>query len=216
MRSTLLTWSMRCPPKWNCRTEVQELEKKLDEVTGNFNVEQTKHEISDMEWLRAQKNIEEPRQAKEECYNIATECANNLKNCFTKVGAFSSEQNFIRGDPDGVIRWINGKDEAFEEILSDRGDFCAFAGARGVVSVLDKVGCEHAKAVVQPGFSLTVSDIKIPLAEATVLSGKFYSEVWRKGGKEIADEAIRKNEKESHNALEETRRTEKLLNVPDL
>jgi hypothetical protein len=57
------------------RTEVQELEKKLDEVTGNFNVEQTKREIPDMERLRVQKNIEELRQAKEECYNIAKECA---------------------------------------------------------------------------------------------------------------------------------------------
>ena len=33
-----------------------------------------------------QKNIEELRQAKEECYNVAKECANNLKNSFTKVG----------------------------------------------------------------------------------------------------------------------------------
>jgi hypothetical protein len=49
------------------KTEVQELEKILDEVTINFNVEQTKREISDMEQLRAQKNIEEIRQAKEEC-----------------------------------------------------------------------------------------------------------------------------------------------------
>jgi hypothetical protein len=31
------------------RSEVQGLEKKLDEVTENFNVEQTKREISDME-----------------------------------------------------------------------------------------------------------------------------------------------------------------------
>jgi hypothetical protein len=50
------------------------------------------------------------------------------------------------------------------------------------VSVLEKVGCEHAKAVVQPGFSLLADDIKNPLAEATALSGKFYSEVWLKGG----------------------------------
>jgi hypothetical protein len=41
------------------RSEVQGLEKKLDEVTENFNVEQTKHEISDMERLRVQKNVEE-------------------------------------------------------------------------------------------------------------------------------------------------------------
>jgi hypothetical protein len=43
-----------------------------------------------MERLTVQKNIEELRQAKEECYNVAKECANNLKNSFTKVGVFSS------------------------------------------------------------------------------------------------------------------------------
>jgi hypothetical protein len=31
------------------------------------------------------------------------ECARNLKSSFAKVGAFSLEQKFIRGDPDGVI-----------------------------------------------------------------------------------------------------------------
>jgi phage shock protein A len=34
------------------KTEVQELEKKLSEATENFNVELTKREISDIEWLR--------------------------------------------------------------------------------------------------------------------------------------------------------------------
>jgi hypothetical protein len=100
-----------------------------------------------------------------------------LKNSFSKVGAFSIEQNFIRGDLDGVICWINGETEASEEILSDRGDFCAFVGVRGAVLVLEKVGCEHAKAVVQSGFSLSADDIKNSLAYTTALSGKFYSEV---------------------------------------
>jgi hypothetical protein len=36
-------------------------------------------------------------------------------------------------DPNGVIQWISGDAEAFKEILSDQGDFCAFAGARGHV-----------------------------------------------------------------------------------
>jgi hypothetical protein len=85
------------------RSEVQGLEKKLNEVTENFNVEQTKHEISDTEWLRVQKNVEDLHLAKEECYNLAMECCNKFKNSFAKVGAFSTEQNFIRGDPDGVI-----------------------------------------------------------------------------------------------------------------
>jgi hypothetical protein len=166
------------------RSKVQELEKKLGEVTENFNVALTKCEISDIERLRVQKNVEELREAKEECYNVAIECDKNFKNSFYKVGVFSSEQKFIRGDPNGVIWWINGEVEAFEEILSDRGDFCAFAGARGAMSVLEKVGCEHAKVVVWPGFSLSANDIKNPSAEATTLGRKFYSKVWLKDGQD--------------------------------
>jgi hypothetical protein len=151
---------------------------------------------------------------------VAIECAKNLKNSFAKVGVFSSEQNFICGDPDGVIQSINGEAEAFEEILSDRGDFCAFDGARGAVSILEKVGCEHAKIVAQSGFSLSTDDIKNPSANATALSGKFCSKVWLKGGQEIADEAIKRNEKESHDALEEAKRAEeaaeraRLIGIP--
>jgi hypothetical protein len=37
------------------------------------------------------------------------------------VGAYSTEENFIRGDPEGVIEWISGEAESFKEILSDRG-----------------------------------------------------------------------------------------------
>jgi hypothetical protein len=47
-----------------------------------------------------------------------------------------------------------------------------------------------------------------PSAEAIALSGNFYSEVWLKGGREIAYEAIRHNEKESHIALEEAKKAE--------
>jgi hypothetical protein len=46
------------------------------------------------------------------------------------------------------------------------------------------------------------------LAEASLLGGRFYSDVWMKGGREMADKAIRKNEKESHNAREEAKRAE--------
>jgi hypothetical protein len=70
-----------------------------------------------------------------------------IKTSFANVGVYSSEDNFILGDPEGVIEWISGEDEAFEEILSDRWDVCAFSGARGVVAVLEKVGCEHVKTL---------------------------------------------------------------------
>jgi hypothetical protein len=69
------------------------------------------------------------------------------------------------------------------------------AGARGVVSILEKVGCDHAKDVVEPDFAFLADDVRNPSAEATSLGGKFYSKVWLKGGREIADEAIRKMRK---------------------
>jgi hypothetical protein len=100
------------------------------------------------------------------------EYAKNLKNNFSKVGAYSSEQKIIRGNPDEVIQWINNEVEAFEQVLSDRGDFCAFAGARGATSFLEKVGCDHAKAVAQPDFAFSADDIRNPSAEATTLGGK--------------------------------------------
>jgi hypothetical protein len=169
-----------------------------------------KHEICEIERSRSQKNVDELRAAKEKCYEMAIECAKNLKNSFSKVGAFSSEQKFIRGNPDEVIQWINGEVEAFEEILSDRGDFCAFAGTCGATSILEKVGCDHAKVVAQPNFAFSANDVRNPSVEATTLGGKFYSEIWLKGGREIADEAIKRNEKESHEALEEAKRAEEV------
>jgi hypothetical protein len=97
-----------------------------------------KQEISEMERARVQKNIEELWDSKEKCYEVSMECAKKLKDSCAKVGEYSSEQKFIRGDPEGVIQWIDEEVEAFEEILSDHGDFCAFAGARGVAAILEK------------------------------------------------------------------------------
>jgi hypothetical protein len=133
----------------------------------------------------------------------------NLKNNFAKVGAYSSEENFIWGDPKGVIEWISGEAEAFEEILSDRGDICAFSGARGIAAILEKAGCDHVKATAQAEAAFSIDDTKDPSAEATLVGGKFYSDVWVNGGRELANEIIKKNEKDTHDAREEARRAEK-------
>jgi hypothetical protein len=87
------------------------------------------------------------------------------------VGAYSSEENFIRGDPEGVIEWISGEAEAFEEILSDRGDICAFSGAQGIAAILEKAGCDHVKTTAQAEATLSIDDTKDPSAEATLVGG---------------------------------------------
>jgi hypothetical protein len=130
------------------KAEVEELKKKVAEASEKFEVEAVKQEICGIEKYRAQNNCDELHASKEKCYEISLECAKKLKDNFARVGAYSSEQKFIRGDPDGVVQWISGEVEAFDEILRDRGDFCAFDGARGATSILEKAGCKHAKAVV--------------------------------------------------------------------
>jgi hypothetical protein len=169
-------------------------------MNENFDVAKAKQEISEMERSRVQKNIEELWDSKERCYETSIECTKKLKDSFAKVGAYSLEQKFIRGDPEGVIQWIGEEAEAFDEILGDRGDFYAFAGARGVATIL-----EHVKAVTQPEYVFSANDTKDPSAEASLLGERLYSDVWMKGGREMADEAIKKNEKESHDAREKAK-----------
>jgi hypothetical protein len=63
---------------------------------------------------------------------------------------------------------------------------------------LGKTDCEHVKAVAQAEVIFSAEDTKEPSVEASLLGGRFYSDVWMKGSREMADEAIKKNEKESH------------------
>jgi hypothetical protein len=85
------------------KAEIENLKKNLAEMNENFEVTKAKQEISEMERSRVQKNVEELRDAKERCYETSIECAKKLKDGFAKVGAYSSEQKFIRVDPKGVI-----------------------------------------------------------------------------------------------------------------
>jgi chromosome segregation ATPase len=174
------------------QAEVEDLRKKLAEMSENFELAKAKQEISEWTSSRLENNVEELWGSREKCYEVSMDCAKKLKDSFEKVGAYSSEQKFIRGDLEGVTQWIGEEVEAFEEILSNHADFCAFAGARGVEAVLEQTGYEHVKAVAQAEAVFSIDDTKEPSAEATLMGGKFYSNVWMKGGRKIADEAIKK------------------------
>lgn len=66
---------------------------------------------------------------------------------FVNIGAFASEE-FVRGDVVGAMKWIECEVEAFDEVLTGRGDFCACVGAQGTVSLLEKAGCDHVKSII--------------------------------------------------------------------
>jgi hypothetical protein len=129
------------------------------------------------------------------------------------MGAYSNEDNFIRGDPKGVIEWISGEAKAFEEILSDRGDICTFSGARGVTAVLEKVGCEHVKTLAQAEDAFSVDDTKDPSVEASLIGGNFFTDIWENGGRGMAHEIMKKSEKDIHDAREATKEAEKAVEL---
>jgi hypothetical protein len=137
------------------------------------------------------------------------EMRKKIKTSFANVGAYSNEDNFIQGDPEGVIEWISNEVEAFEEILSDRGDVCAFSGARGVASILEKAGCEHVKTLAQAEAAFSVDDTKDPSAEASSIGGKIFTDIWENGGRGMAHEIMKKSKKDIHDAREAAKEVEK-------
>jgi hypothetical protein len=156
-----------------------------------------------------EKSVEELRASKKKCYEKSIECVKKIRTSFASVGAFSSEENFVRGDPEGPIESINHKAEAFEEILNSRGDICAFSGARGIATILERKGCDHVKFLAQSEAALSSEDIKDPSAEASLVGGKFFTDVWDNGGREMAQEIIRKREKGIHDARKVAEAAEK-------
>jgi hypothetical protein len=129
------------------KSEIEDLRKQLAEAKLKCAVAEADRDVSEYWKNYLEKTVAELRASKERCFEKSVECVKKIKTSLANVGAYSSEDNFIRGDPVGVIEWISGEAEAFEEILSDRGDVCAFSGARGVAAILEKAGCEHVKTL---------------------------------------------------------------------
>ena len=114
------------------KNEIEDLRKQLAEAKLKCDVAEAERDASDYWKNYCEKTVAELRASKARCFEKSVECVKNIKTSFANVGAYSNEDNFIRGDPEGVIEWISGEAEAFEDILSDRGDVCAFSGARGI------------------------------------------------------------------------------------
>jgi hypothetical protein len=88
-----------------------------------------------------------------------------------------------------------------------RGYLCVFRRL-GNLSYSREGRCDHVKAIVEAEAAFSLDDTKDPSAEATLVGGKFYSDVWVNGGQELASEIIKKNEKDTHDAREEAKRAE--------
>jgi hypothetical protein len=196
------------------KNEIEDLRKQLAETKLKCVVAEADRDASEYWKNYFEKTVIELRASKK-CFEKSLECVNKIQTSFANVGAYSSEENFIRGDPEGVIEWISGEAEAFEEILSDRGDICAFSGARGVAAILEKAGCEHVKTLAQAEAAFSIDDTKDPSAEASSIGGKFFTDIWENGGRGMAHEIMKKSEKIFMTLEKQQKKLKELRNSKD-
>ena len=67
--------------------------------------------------------------------------------------------------------------------------------------------------MAQTEAAFSIDDVKDPSAEATLMGGKFYNDVWVNGGREMAHEIMKKSEKDIHDARAEERRAEEVAEL---
>jgi hypothetical protein len=97
--------------------------------------------------------------------------------------------------------------------LSDCGNVCAISGARGVAAILEKAGCEHVKILAQAEATFSIDDTKDPSAKASSIGGNFFTDIWENGGRGMAHEIMKKNEKDIHDTREATKAAEKAVEL---
>jgi hypothetical protein len=75
---------------------------------------------------------------------------------------------------------------------------------------LEKVGCNHVKTLAQAEATLSADDTKDPSTETSLMGGKFYTDIWENGGREMAHEIMKKSEKDIHDAREAAKKAEEV------
>jgi hypothetical protein len=126
------------------------------------------------------------------CTDFATRCVNRLKGIFNSVGATFEEIAPSAKDIPKAFEHIENEVEALDEVITGHGDFCALLASRGTAASFLKARCTHAKTVNKPTFSLSTSDLVDILAEAQSIRNKFITQIWAKGGRELAGDEARK------------------------
>jgi hypothetical protein len=113
-----------------------------------------------------------------------------LKIIFNSVGAASEEANFSVEDIPGTLECVEKEVDVLDEVITGHGDLCTLVASRGIVTAFIKAECNHAKVVNRPNFSLSSSDLVDVLAEGRSIGNMFITQIWAKGGRELArDEA---------------------------
>jgi hypothetical protein len=139
--------------------------------------------------VEAEKNMklsEALRTLKERCFNFASQCTARLRSIFNSVGVASEEASLYAEDVPGALECIEKKVDVLDEVITGHGDLCGLMASPGTTSAFIKVGCNHARAVNMLNFNLSSSDLVDIPAEARNIGNRFITQIWAKGGRELA------------------------------
>jgi DNA repair exonuclease SbcCD ATPase subunit len=171
--------------------ELKKTQTLLEENSSRFNRETEALNMTVK--VEAEKNMklsETLKDLKNKCFSFAAQCTARLKSIFNSVGAASEEANLSAEDIPEALECIEKEVDVLDEVITGHGDLCALVASRGTTAAFIKAGCNHASVVNRPNFSMSPSDIIDIPVEAQSICNRFVTQIWAKGGRELAvDEA---------------------------
>jgi hypothetical protein len=131
------------------------------------------------------------KELQDKCLNFGNRCVQRLKQVFNSVGASSEKFDPSVGDLSSTFEHIEGEVDALDEVIAGHGDFCALLASRGIAVAFMKAGCTHGKIVNRPNFSLSPVDLTDIPSEARSIGNRFITQIWTKGGQNLAGDEAR-------------------------
>jgi phage-related tail fiber protein len=166
--------------------ELADAHTLLEETSSRFDRESEALKMTlKVEAEKNRKLSEALRALKERCFNFASQCTTRLKSIFNSVGVASEEASFSAEDIPGALEFVEKEVDVLDEVITGHGDFCVLVASRGTAAAFIKAGCNHARAVNGPNFSLSSLNLVDVPAKARSIGNRFITQIWAKGGCEL-------------------------------
>jgi hypothetical protein len=127
----------------------------------------------------------------DKCFGFSTQCIGQLKGIFNSIRAAYEEITPSIKDIPGALEHIENEVEALDEVITGHRDFCALVASCGTAATFMKAGYNHVRAINMPNFGLSLSDLVDIPAEARSIGNRFITQIWAKGGRELAGDEAR-------------------------
>jgi hypothetical protein len=123
--------------------------------------------------------------------NFGSRCVQQLKRVFNSVRASAEKFTPSAENIPNTFEHIENEVEALDEVIAGHSDFCALLASCGTIVAFMKAGCTHGKMVNKPTFCLSSTDLVDIHSEARSIGNRFISQIWGKGGRELAGDEAR-------------------------